>query len=132
MVQVVSGGFFGTPREPVVDEEEYTTGVPGVIKLSVSVPAPVWLEVERLFGRPGETRSSLVARVLDRAAKEARNAEITAEYEQAYRALPETREEQAVHAALLNTTRRRFAELDRQELPPVDRRRRRQKRVEAR
>jgi hypothetical protein len=76
----------------------------------------VWHEVERLFGRPGETRSALVSRILDRAAKEARDAEIVAEYQCAYGALPETGDERAVHAALLETTRQRFAELDRQEL----------------
>jgi metal-responsive CopG/Arc/MetJ family transcriptional regulator len=97
-----------------------------VIKLSVSVPSPLWQEVERLFGRPGETRSALVTRVLDRAARKARNAEIAAEYERAYRAQPETSEERALHVALLDTTRTRFAELDRQELPaPVPRRRQR-------
>jgi len=84
----------------------------------------VWQEVERLFGLPGESRSALVTRVLNRAAKEARNAEIAAEYERAYRALPETHEERAVHAALLNSTRRRLTELDRQEVPPTARRRR--------
>jgi hypothetical protein len=84
----------------------------------------VWQEVERLFGMPGETRSALVTRVLRRAAKEARNAEIAAEYERAYRALPETDEERAVHAALVNSTRRRLAELDRVEVSPAGRRRR--------
>ena len=84
----------------------------------------MWQEVERLFGLPGESRSALVTRVLNRAAKEARNAEIAAEYERAYRALPETHEERAVQAALLNSTRRRLAELDRQEVAPTARRRR--------
>lgn len=111
---------------------QYTRGVPGVTKLSVSVPAAVWHEVERLFGRPGETRSALVTRILDRAAKEARNAEIAAEYERAYRALPETRDERAVHTALLNTTRQRFVELDRQELTSTARRRRKRQSDEAR
>ncbi len=106
--------------------------MPGVTKLSVSVPSRVWQEVERLFARPGETRSALLTRLLDRAAKDARDAEIAAEYERAYRALPETHEERAVHSALLNTTRRRFAELDRQELPPMARRRRTRKLDEAR
>jgi hypothetical protein len=92
----------------------------------VSVPSPVWREVERLFGRPGETRSALVTRILDRAAREARNAEIAAEYERAYHALPETSEERAVRASLLDATRTRFAELDRQEPPgPAPRRRQR-------
>jgi hypothetical protein len=89
--------------------------VPRVTKLSVSVPTGVWQDVERLLGRPGETRSALVARVLDQAARAARDAEIVAEYEQAYRVQPESDEERAIHAAVLDTTRRRLAELDRQE-----------------
>jgi hypothetical protein len=103
--------------------------VAGVTKLSVSVPTRVWHEVERLLGRPGETRSALVARVLDQAARAARDAEITAEYERAYRAQPETDEERAVHMAVLDATRRRFAELDRDEAVrdrPPQRKRRRQ------
>ncbi len=89
--------------------------MPRVTKLSVSVPTRVWQEVERLIGRPGETRSALVARVLDQAARAARDAAILAEYEQAYREQPESDEERAVHAAVLDTTRRRFTELDRRE-----------------
>ena len=86
-----------------------------VTKLSISVPTRVWQDVERLFRRPGETRSALIARVLDHAARAARDAEIVAEYERAYRKQPETDDERAVHSALLETSRRRFAELDRQE-----------------
>ena len=73
----------------------------------MSVPARVWAEAERLLGRPGETRSALVARVLDEAARAARDAEILAEYERAYSQHPETLEEQAAHRALVETTRRR-------------------------
>jgi metal-responsive CopG/Arc/MetJ family transcriptional regulator len=86
--------------------------VPSVTKLSVSVPSQVWNEVERLLGRPGETRSALVARVLDQAARAARDAEIAAEYERAYHQQPETDEERALHEALVEGSRRRFAELD--------------------
>jgi metal-responsive CopG/Arc/MetJ family transcriptional regulator len=86
-----------------------------VTKLSVSVPTRVWEDVERLLGKPGETRSALVARVLKHAATAARDAEIAAEYERAYREMPESPEERAAHAGMLETTRRRFSELDRQE-----------------
>jgi hypothetical protein len=86
-----------------------------VTKLSVSVPTRVWQEVVRLVGRPGETRSALVTRVLDQALRAARDAEITAEYARAYAQQPESDEENALHRALLDSTRRRFEELDREE-----------------
>lgn len=68
-----------------------------------------------MLGRPGETRSALVARVLEQAARAARDAEIAAEYERAYSHQPETDDERTFHNALLESTRRRFAELDRQD-----------------
>jgi metal-responsive CopG/Arc/MetJ family transcriptional regulator len=92
-----------------------------VTKLSVSVPSRVWEDVERFLATPGETRSSLVTRVLSQAAKAARDAEIEAEYARAYCDMPESNDERVAHAALQNATHRRFAELDQQEgSNPVD------------
>ena len=87
----------------------------GVTKLSISVPTRVWHDVERLLGRPGESRSALVSRLLDHAVRLARDAEITAEYARAYSQQSESEEEQALHRALLQSTRQRFIDLDREE-----------------
>ncbi len=65
-------------------------------KLSVSLPSELLARADRVLTRPGEGRSSLLARVLDEAVRTAEEAEIDAEYERAYREHPIPSEERRV------------------------------------
>ena len=65
-------------------------------KVSVSLPSELLARADRVLTRPGEGRSSLLARVLDEAVRVAEEAEIDAEYERAYREHPITPEERRV------------------------------------
>ena len=59
-------------------------------KLSISLPDDLLRRADRVLTRPGEGRSALLARILDKAVREAEEAEIDAAYDLAFERRPVT------------------------------------------
>jgi metal-responsive CopG/Arc/MetJ family transcriptional regulator len=73
--------------------------MPASVKISISLPQDVLREAEQWLGRPDETRSALITRVLQDALQDLAEQEAEERYEKGYHRYPETSAECAFNRA---------------------------------
>jgi Arc/MetJ-type ribon-helix-helix transcriptional regulator len=80
------------------------------VKLSISLPRELLERVDQLLARPGEGRSTMIARLLSQTLREAEEAEMDAAYDRALQAKPVTQADldrtDALARAAIRSTRR--------------------------